>query len=58
MAFVTIQDETGTTSCTLFPKQYELSNPHLTEMAMIHVEGSVERRGGKPQILVQQTKNL
>jgi DNA polymerase-3 subunit alpha len=58
MAFVSIQDETGTISCTLFPKQYALSNPHLTEMGMIHVEGAVERRRGKPQILVQQTKNL
>ena len=57
MAFVTIQDETGQISCTLFPKQYTISESQLTEMAIIHVEGTVERRRGKPQILVQQTKN-
>ncbi|QNK89733.1 DNA polymerase III subunit alpha [Sporosarcina sp. resist] len=56
MAFVTIQDETGQISCTLFPKQYMISESQLTEMAIIHVEGTVERRRGKPQILVQQTK--
>ena len=58
MAFVTIQDETGSISCTLFPQKYALSNPHLNEMAIIHVEGAVERRKGKPQIIIQQTKNL
>ncbi|NYF25168.1 DNA polymerase III subunit alpha [Sporosarcina sp. JAI121] len=58
MAFVTVQDETGTISCTYFPKQYMVSNPLLTEMAMIQVEGTIERRMGKPQILVQQTEKL
>ncbi len=58
MAFITIQDETGPISCTFFPKQYTISSSHLIEMAMIHLEGTVERRKGKPQILVQQTKNV
>ena len=58
MAFITIQDETGHISCTLFPKQYTISSSQLTEMAIIHIEGMVERRRGKPQILVQQTKTV
>ncbi|QUW22704.1 DNA polymerase III subunit alpha [Sporosarcina sp. Marseille-Q4063] len=54
MAFVSVQDETGTVSCTFFPRNYAESNPLLTEMAMIRVEGTVETRRGKPQILVQK----
>lgn len=58
MAFVTVQDDTGTLSCTFFPKQYTLSNELLTEKSMIHVEGTVERRRGTPQILVQKTVSI
>ncbi|WP_342510672.1 DNA polymerase III subunit alpha [Sporosarcina sp. FSL K6-1522] len=58
MAFVTIQDETGDISCTFFPKHYTTSSSHLVEMAMIQLEGVVEHRRGKPQILVHQTKPL
>ena len=58
MAFVTIQDETGDISCTFFPKNYKASSSHLIEMMMLHVEGTVERRREKPQILVQQTIQL
>ncbi|WP_172371170.1 DNA polymerase III subunit alpha [Sporosarcina jiandibaonis] len=54
MAFVSVQDETGTVSCTFFPRNYAESNLLLTEMAMIRVEGTVETRRGKPQILVQK----
>ncbi|MFJ7934858.1 DNA polymerase III subunit alpha [Sporosarcina sp. NPDC096371] len=56
MAFVTIQDETGQISCTFFPKQYAISDNQLVEMAIIQLEGTVERHRGKPQILVQQTR--
>jgi DNA polymerase III subunit alpha len=54
MAFVSVQDETGTVSCTFFPRNYAESSLLLTEMAMIRVEGTVENRRGKPQILVQK----
>ncbi|MBE1554401.1 DNA polymerase III subunit alpha [Sporosarcina limicola] len=57
MAFVTVQDNTDQISCTFFPKQYTTSSSHLIEMAMIHVEGIVERRRGKAQILVQRTES-
>ena len=58
MAFITLQDETGKISCTLFPKQYITSNNELVEMALLQLEGTVEHRKGQPQILVQQTKKL
>ena len=58
MAFVSIQDETGTISCTFFPQQYTSSNLLLIEMGMIVIEGNVERRQGKLQILVQHTKSI
>ena len=37
MAFVKVQDETSTVSCTFFPRQYASYNVHLTEMTMIHI---------------------
>lgn len=55
MAFVTLQDDTGTLSCTFFPKQYTLWIALLVEKNMIHVEGTIERRKGTLQILVQKT---
>ncbi|MCG7335503.1 DNA polymerase III subunit alpha [Sporosarcina sp. ACRSM] len=58
MAFLTLQDETGQISCTLFPKQYAPSNNALVEMGMLQVEGTVEHRRGQPQILVQQIGKL
>ena len=54
MAFVHVQDETGTVSCTFFPREYEQSNKLLTEMSIVQIEGTVEKRRGKPQILVQK----
>ena len=47
MAFVSVQDETGIISCTIFPKQYISSNIHLVEMGMIIIEGTVEWRQRK-----------
>ncbi|WP_172794003.1 DNA polymerase III subunit alpha [Sporosarcina sp. HYO08] len=54
MAFVTIQDETGQISCTFFPRQYASLSFDLTEMTLLIVEGVVEHRAGKPQIIVHQ----
>lgn len=58
MAFVNVQDESGIVSCTFFPRQYTISNVLLTEMTMIQVEGTVEHRRGKPQILVQKMDSV
>ncbi|WP_144510934.1 DNA polymerase III subunit alpha [Bacillus sp. FJAT-22090] len=51
MAFVTIQDETGSISMTLFPEEYAKYNFLLTELAIIVVEGKSERRNGRAQII-------
>jgi len=58
MAFISVQDETGSISCTFFPKQYSLSNSILTDKQMIKIEGTIERRGGKLQILVNNTESV
>ena len=58
MAFVKVQDETGTVSCTFFPKQYDRFNAYLIEMTMIYIQGTVEKRRGTPQILIQQVEKI
>ena len=58
MAFVSVQDETATVSCTFFPRNYSEVQPLLNEMAMIRIEGTVEKRRGKPQILVQKAEKV
>ncbi|WOV88600.1 DNA polymerase III subunit alpha [Sporosarcina oncorhynchi] len=54
MAFLTLQDETGELSCTLFPRTYALVNMHLQELTMVQLEGTVEDRNGQIQMLVQE----
>lgn len=58
MAFLTLQDETGELSCTIFPRQYTESNVHLQELAMVQVTGTMEKRNGQTQLIVQQTKRI
>jgi len=58
MAFVTIQDDTGTISCTLFPKEYATSNFLLIEKKMISIQGTVESKRGSLQILVQRVRDV
>lgn len=58
MAFLTLQDDTGELSCTLFPKTYALANMHLQELTMVQLEGTVEERNGQMQMLVQQVVKL
>lgn len=58
MAFVKIQDETESISCTIFPKQYTVYQKYLNEMDLVMVEGTVERRQGIPQVLVQSMRKI
>ncbi|WHT47729.1 OB-fold nucleic acid binding domain-containing protein [Sporosarcina thermotolerans] len=58
MAFLTLQDETGELSCTLFPKQYAVSNVHLQELAMVQLEGTMEKRNGQTQLIVQKVNKI
>ncbi|MET0786806.1 MAG: DNA polymerase III subunit alpha, partial [Paenisporosarcina sp.] len=57
MAFVTLQDETGEASCTIFPTDYAKINLILKEQEIVSVEGTIEWRQGKPQIILKQIKN-
>ncbi|MBD7984283.1 exodeoxyribonuclease VII large subunit [Sporosarcina sp. Sa2YVA2] len=58
MAFMTLQDETGELSCTLFPKTYAVSNVQLQDLTMVQVEGTVEERNGQFQMIVQQVLKI
>lgn len=58
MAFLTLQDETGELSCTIFPRQYATSNTLLQELAMVHITGTMEKRNGQAQLIVQQVRKL
>ncbi|MFD1927144.1 DNA polymerase III subunit alpha [Sporosarcina siberiensis] len=58
MAFVSIQDDTGTISCTVFPKEYATSNKLLVEMKMISLQGVIETKRGPVQILTQRIKDV
>ncbi|MCG7346030.1 DNA polymerase III subunit alpha [Sporosarcina sp. ACRSL] len=58
MAFLTLQDETGELSCTIFPRQYTTVNIHLQELAMVQITGTMEKRNGQAQLIVQQIKRV
>ncbi|WP_313891588.1 DNA polymerase III subunit alpha [Psychrobacillus sp.] len=51
MAFVTLQDETGNVSVTLFPEDYAKFEGMLEEHSIVRVEGKSERRNGRTQII-------
>lgn len=57
MAFVTLQDETAEASCTIFPTDYAKINLILKEQEIVNVEGTIEWRQGKPQIILKQIKS-
>lgn len=50
MAFVTISDEYGTTSVTIFPLLYKKIKEHLTEGNHIIVDGKIEQKYSKKSI--------
>lgn len=58
MAFVTVQDESSDVSCTFFPKDYALHNVLIKEHQVIKIEGNVEWRQGKPQLIVKNMRAL
>ncbi|MCM3637150.1 DNA polymerase III subunit alpha [Sporosarcina luteola] len=58
MAFLTLQDETGELSCTIFPRQYAASNIHIQELAMVQITGTMEKRNGQTQLIVQQINRV
>lgn len=57
MAFVTLQDDTGPASLTLFPEEYAKYNALLNEHAIIEVQGTVENRNNRTSVICK-TINL
>lgn len=53
MAFVQIEDEFGSLSITLFPKEYLQVSGQMGEGSLVYVEGVLELRFGKPQLKVK-----
>jgi len=53
MAFLTVQDDTGSLSVTLFPEEYAKFNLLLDEQAMLVITGKSERRNGRSQIITK-----
>lgn len=53
MAFVKVQDETGITSCTVFPQQFAQYQQMIEEKSIIAVAGSVEVRNQQHQLIVK-----
>ncbi|WP_332651093.1 DNA polymerase III subunit alpha [Lysinibacillus sp. 54212] len=56
MAFVQVEDEFGTISMTLFPKEYLQAVGGMKEDAFVYAEGILEFRFGKPQLKVKSIK--
>ena len=52
MAFITVQDDTGSLSVTLFPEEYAKFNALLKEQEMLVISGKSERRNGRSQIIL------
>ncbi|MFJ7827050.1 DNA polymerase III subunit alpha [Psychrobacillus sp. NPDC096623] len=53
MAFLTVQDDTGNLSVTLFPEEYAKFNALLKEQEMLVITGKSERRNGRTQIITK-----
>ena len=52
MAFITLEDETGTIEAVVFPKTYERMSNFLIENKVIYIEGKINIREGTPSILI------
>jgi DNA polymerase III subunit alpha len=58
MAFVTLTDEFGQIAITLFPKIFTGVKPFIQQEAIVYIEGKLERRFGKIQIIANSLKGL
>lgn len=57
MAFVTLQDDTGPASVTLFPEEYAKYNSVLIEHTIIEVQGTIENRMNRNSIICKVLNN-
>ena len=51
MAFVTLQDDTGAVSVTLFPEDYTKYNAELKEQTVVEITGTIELRNNRISII-------
>ncbi|MDN7245976.1 DNA polymerase III subunit alpha [Planococcus shenhongbingii] len=51
MAFVSLQDDTGLASVTLFPKEYAKYNVLLEQHAVLEIQGAIENRNHKVSVI-------
>lgn len=52
MAFVTLEDETGSIEAVIFPKIYEQVVSLLSENKAVYIEGKINIREGSPSLIV------
>ena len=58
MAFVTLADEFGQMALTIFPKVFTNVKPFIQQEAVVYVEGKLERRFGKVQIIANTLRGI
>ncbi|MEE1132139.1 MAG: DNA polymerase III subunit alpha [Caryophanon sp.] len=58
MAFVTVEDEAGTISCTIFPQLFAHVGQMLTSGQLVVAEGQIEVRFGKRQLKTKALHHL
>ncbi|RPJ95822.1 DNA polymerase III subunit alpha [Rummeliibacillus sp. TYF005] len=58
MGFVEVEDETGSISITIFPKEYLKLLEWIKEEQILYVEGVLEIRKGYPQIILKKCKPI
>lgn len=58
MAFLTIQDETDTIPCVLFPKQFETYRELIKEKETLHIKGKIERRDNEMQLIINHIQTI
>lgn len=56
MAFLTIQDETGSISCTLFPTVFVQVEASLNQQVVLLIDGVIDIRNGQSQIVVEKVR--
>ncbi|WP_188206410.1 DNA polymerase III subunit alpha [Alkalibacillus aidingensis] len=58
MAFATLQDETGEVDAVIFPKVFREVGRWLSEDQMVQIEGRLDEREGKWQVIINQIKEI
>jgi DNA polymerase-3 subunit alpha len=57
MAFATLEDFNGSVDLVLFSEAYEAGRDQLVDDAIVGVVGKIDRRRGKPQLVVDEIRH-